>query len=76
MGHEAGPLTNGHGTGGIRPLARCVTGATCLAPPMPLNGLRPVRSAGRRKPSERIDTPTGAEVVARLLGSLESGSNQ
>jgi putative toxin-antitoxin system antitoxin component (TIGR02293 family) len=37
---------------------------------------RPQPALGGRKPSELIDTPTGVEVVARLLGSLESGSYQ
>jgi len=31
---------------------------------------------GGRKPADLIDTPTGLEVVARLLGSIESGSYQ
>lgn len=33
-------------------------------------------SLGGRKPAELIDTPTGVEVVARLLGAIESGSCQ
>ncbi|CAL8480817.1 antitoxin Xre/MbcA/ParS toxin-binding domain-containing protein [Caballeronia sp. S22] len=37
---------------------------------------RPQPALGGRKPSELIDTPTGVDVVARLLGSLESGSYQ
>jgi len=31
---------------------------------------------GGRKPADLIDTPTGLEMVARLLGSIESGSYQ
>ncbi|HEY8707729.1 MAG TPA: antitoxin Xre/MbcA/ParS toxin-binding domain-containing protein [Burkholderiaceae bacterium] len=31
---------------------------------------------GGRKPADLIDTPTGVEVVARLLGSIESGAYQ
>jgi putative toxin-antitoxin system antitoxin component (TIGR02293 family) len=31
---------------------------------------------GGRKPAELVDTPTGLEVVARLLGSIESGAYQ
>jgi putative toxin-antitoxin system antitoxin component (TIGR02293 family) len=31
---------------------------------------------GGRKPGDLIDTPTGVEVVARLLGALESGAYQ
>lgn len=37
---------------------------------------RPQPSLGGRKPAELIDTPTGVEVVARLLGSIESGAYQ
>ncbi len=37
---------------------------------------RPQPSLGGRKPSELLDTPTGVEVVARLLGSIESGAYQ
>lgn len=37
---------------------------------------RPQPSLGGRKPAELIDTPTGVEVVARLLGALESGAYQ
>lgn len=37
---------------------------------------RPQPSLGGRRPSELIDTPTGTEVVARLLGSIESGAYQ
>jgi putative toxin-antitoxin system antitoxin component (TIGR02293 family) len=31
---------------------------------------------GGRKPADLLDTPTGIEVVAKLLGSLESGAFQ
>lgn len=31
---------------------------------------------GGRKPADLLDTPTGYEVVARLLGSIESGAFQ
>ncbi|MDH5539578.1 MAG: DUF2384 domain-containing protein [Rhizobacter sp.] len=37
---------------------------------------RPQPSLGGRRPAELIDTPTGIEVVSRLLGSIESGSYQ
>ena len=37
---------------------------------------RPQPSLGGRKPADLIDTPTGIEVVARLLGSIESGAYQ
>jgi putative toxin-antitoxin system antitoxin component (TIGR02293 family) len=37
---------------------------------------RPQPSLGGRKPSELIDTPTGVEVVSRLLGAIESGAYQ
>jgi putative toxin-antitoxin system antitoxin component (TIGR02293 family) len=37
---------------------------------------RPQPALGGRKPSELVSTPTGLEVVARLLGSLESGAYQ
>ena len=37
---------------------------------------RPQRALGGRKPAELLDTPTGAELVARLLGSIESGAYQ
>jgi len=37
---------------------------------------RPQPALGGRKPADLIDTPTGLEVVARLLGSIESGSYQ
>lgn len=33
-------------------------------------------SLGGRKPADLLDTPTGVEVVSRLLGSIESGSYQ
>jgi putative toxin-antitoxin system antitoxin component (TIGR02293 family) len=33
-------------------------------------------SLGGRKPADLLDTPTGVEVVARLLGSIESGAYQ
>lgn len=33
-------------------------------------------SLGGRRPAELIDTPTGVEVVARLLGAIESGAYQ
>ena len=36
----------------------------------------PQPALGGRKPSELLDTPTGLEVVLRLLGSLESGAYQ
>lgn len=34
----------------------------------------PQPALGGRKPADLIDTPTGVETVARLLGSLESGA--
>jgi len=37
---------------------------------------RPQRSLGGRKPADLLDTPTGTEVVARLLGSIASGAYQ
>ena len=37
---------------------------------------RPQPSLGGRKAADLIDTPTGVEVVARLLGSIESGAYQ
>jgi putative toxin-antitoxin system antitoxin component (TIGR02293 family) len=37
---------------------------------------QPQPALGGRKPAELIDTPTGIEVVARLLGALESGAYQ
>ena len=33
-------------------------------------------SLGGRKPADLLDTPTGVDVVARLLGSIESGAYQ
>ncbi len=35
---------------------------------------QPQPALGGRKPSELIDTPTGFDVVARLLGSMASGA--
>ena len=37
---------------------------------------RPQPALGGRKPAELIDTPTGVEVVGRLLGAIESGAYQ
>jgi putative toxin-antitoxin system antitoxin component (TIGR02293 family) len=37
---------------------------------------RPQGALGGRKPAELMDTPTGTELVARLLGSIESGAYQ
>lgn len=37
---------------------------------------RPQPALGGRKPAELVDTPTGFEVVARLLGAIESGAYQ
>jgi putative toxin-antitoxin system antitoxin component (TIGR02293 family) len=37
---------------------------------------QPQPSLDGRKPSELLDTPTGLGVVARLLGSIESGAYQ
>lgn len=37
---------------------------------------RPQPALGGRKPAELIDTPTGLEVVAKLLGAIESGAYQ
>jgi uncharacterized protein (DUF2384 family) len=37
---------------------------------------QPQPALGGRKPADLLDTPTGFDVVARLLGSLESGSYQ
>lgn len=37
---------------------------------------RPQPALGGRKPADLIDTPTGVEVVTRLLGSIESGAYQ
>src|SRR5690606_7603543 len=36
----------------------------------------PQPALGGRKPGDLIDTPTGLEVVSRLLGALERGSYQ
>jgi uncharacterized protein (DUF2384 family) len=36
----------------------------------------PQPALGGRKPAEFIDTPAGIEVVARILGALESGAYQ
>ena len=37
---------------------------------------RPQPALGGRKPADVLDTPTGVDVVARLLGSIESGAYQ
>ncbi len=37
---------------------------------------RPQPALGGHKPADLLDTPTGLEVVARLLGSLEGGAYQ
>ena len=37
---------------------------------------RPQPSLGGSKPADLLDTPTGVEVVARLLGAIESGAYQ
>jgi putative toxin-antitoxin system antitoxin component (TIGR02293 family) len=37
---------------------------------------RPQPALGGRKPADLIATPTGVEVVARLLGAIESGAFQ
>lgn len=37
---------------------------------------RPQPALGGRKPADLIDTPTGVEIVSRLLGSIESGAYQ
>ncbi|MCF8168891.1 MAG: DUF2384 domain-containing protein [Rhodoferax sp.] len=37
---------------------------------------RPQPALGARKPADLMDTPTGVEVVTRLLGALESGAYQ
>ncbi len=37
---------------------------------------RPQPALGGAKPADFLDTPTGVEVVARLLRSIESGSYQ
>lgn len=36
----------------------------------------PQPALGGRKPSELVDTPTGLEVVLKLLGAIESGAYQ
>lgn len=36
----------------------------------------PQPSLGGRKPAELLDTPTGVEIVARVLGAIESGAYQ
>jgi len=36
----------------------------------------PQPALGGRKPAELIDTPTGIEMVARLLGAIQSGAYQ
>lgn len=35
---------------------------------------RPQAALGGRKPSEYLDTPTGVEIVAQLLGAMRSGA--
>jgi putative toxin-antitoxin system antitoxin component (TIGR02293 family) len=37
---------------------------------------RPQAALGGEKPADLIDTPTGIDVVARLLGSIASGAYQ
>ena len=37
---------------------------------------RPQPALGGRKPADLIDTPTGIEVVSKLLGAIESGAFQ
>jgi putative toxin-antitoxin system antitoxin component (TIGR02293 family) len=37
---------------------------------------RPQPSLGGRKPADLLDTPTGVEIVARVLGAAESGAYQ
>lgn len=37
---------------------------------------QPQPALGGRRPAELLDTPTGADVVARLLGSMASGTYQ
>jgi putative toxin-antitoxin system antitoxin component (TIGR02293 family) len=37
---------------------------------------RPQPALDGRRPADLLDTPTGVEVVARLLGSIESGAYQ
>lgn len=36
----------------------------------------PQPALGGRKPADLIDTPTGIDIVARLLGAIESGAYQ
>ncbi len=36
----------------------------------------PQSALGGRKPADLIDTPTGIDIVARLLGAIESGAYQ
>lgn len=36
----------------------------------------PQPSLGGRKPAELLDTPTGVEIVGRVLGAIESGAYQ
>jgi len=36
----------------------------------------PQPSLGGRKPSDLLDTPTGLEIVSRLLGAIQSGAYQ
>ncbi len=36
----------------------------------------PQPSLGGRRPAELLDTPTGVEIVGRLLGAIESGAYQ
>lgn len=35
---------------------------------------RPQPALGGRKPADLLDTPTGVDIVARLLGALQSGA--
>ena len=35
---------------------------------------RPQPALGGKKPADLLDTPTGVEVVARVLGAMESGA--
>jgi putative toxin-antitoxin system antitoxin component (TIGR02293 family) len=37
---------------------------------------RPQPALGGRKPADLLDTPTGIEMVSRLLGAIESGAYQ
>jgi uncharacterized protein (DUF2384 family) len=37
---------------------------------------QPQPALGGQKPADLLDTPTGLDVVARLLGSIESGAYQ